>query len=297
MEKLRTDLKSARSHLTESSIKTYASILSSLYRKMTQTDKLEEEDIQDYFCKNAKKTIDFLKDLEPTKRKTVLSALTILCLHHPQCEVYRAKMKEDSNHVRENYTDEKTDKQEENWVEWDDVLSIHNQMGKEVGPLFTKKPLSPTDFNRIQDYVLLSLYVLNEPRRSEDYAKMWIRDYDKKDTEVNYIDKGNFIFQKYKTSSLYGTQKIAISPKLKTLLGKWIRLNTSPYLLVSPVSNKPLNQVQINQRLNKIFGKKVGSSMLRHSYLSKVYNREEMQKTATNMGNSIVEGVQVYAKR
>ena len=45
----------------------------------------------------------------------------------------------------------------------------------------------------------------------------------------------------------------------------------------------------ITRILNKIFGKKVGSSMLRHIYLSSKYNITEMKEDADAMGHSTKE--------
>jgi hypothetical protein len=43
----------------------------------------------------------------------------------------------------------------------------------------------------------------------------------------------------------------------------------------------------ITRVLNKIFGKQIGSSMLRHIYLSSKYNIEEMKKDADAMGHTL----------
>jgi hypothetical protein len=53
---------------------------------------------------------------------------------------------------------------------------------------------------------------------------------------------------------------------------------------------KPLSQVNaITRILNKTFGKKVGSSMLRHIYLSSKYGKvvDEMKEDANAMSHSV----------
>jgi hypothetical protein len=55
-------------------------------------------------------------------------------------------------------------------------------------------------------------------------------------------------------------------------------------------SGEPLTAVNaITRLLNKVFGKKIGSSMLRHIYISDKYKdvMEEQQKDAANMGHSV----------
>jgi len=61
----------------------------------------------------------------------------------------------------------------------------------------------------------------------------------------------------------------------------------------------PLTAVNsITRILNKIFGKKVGSSMLRHIYLSSKYGdiKEEQKEDARAMGHSVGEQQNVYVK-
>lgn len=302
MDKLGDDLKKSRNSLSDGSIKTYKSILSTLYKKITEKKSIDESDnLQEYFCKKPKETLKFLNDLTPAKRKTTLSALVVLCSSNEKSkDIYREQLLDDSDKYKEEQkknSNDMTEKQKENWIDWKDVINIHTQLGKEINPLFTKPSLNSNDFMKLQDYILLSLYVLQDPRRSLDYASMKIKNVDKKNNEENYIDGKNFVFNNYKTKSLYGQQKILISTKLKTLLNKWIKINPTEYLLVSPSTGKPLNVVQINQRLNKIFGKKVGSNMLRHSYLTSLYDVEKMNKIASNMAHSTQEALSTYAKK
>lgn len=301
MNKLGDDLKKSRNSLSEGSIKTYKSILSTLYKRMAEKTSIGDDDIQSYFCKNPKETLKFLNDLTPSKRKTTLSALVVLCYNNEKAkEIYREQLIDDSDKYKEDQKkngNNMTDKQKENWIDWKDILNIHTQLGKEVAPLFNKPSLTSNDFMKLQDYILLSLYVLQDPRRSLDYASMRIKNVDKKNNKENYIDGKNFVFNNYKTKSLYGQQKIPISTKLKTLLNKWVKINPTDYLLVSPTTGKPLNVVQINQRLNKIFGKKIGSNMLRHSYLTSLYDVEKMKTIASNMGHSVGEQMDTYVKK
>lgn len=300
--KILDDLKKSRGNLSEASLKTYKSVLNSVY-KAFENESLNENIGKEYFCKNKTKILDFLKDLNDSKRKTILSALVVLCEGDKAKDIFRESLLEESDKAREQAKENRgqmTDKQKENWIEWKDVLDIHSKLGKEASPLLNKVNLNNIDFNKIQDYILLSLYVLQDPRRSLDYSCLKIKNVDKKSNKDNYIDGKNFIFNTYKTANLYGQQKIPINTKLKTLLNKWIKILNeydSEYLLISPQTKKCLNVVQINQRLNKIFGKKVGSSMLRHSYLSSIYDVEKMNKTAQNMAHSVDMAVNTYAKK
>jgi integrase len=297
MEQLHDDLKANRPNIADSSLKTYISIISNLYKKINNCQIIDDANIKKFFVDNVKEVLKFLKNVDPKKRKTTLASLVILTLDKEKpAKIYREQMIEDNDHVRQNHTDEKTEKQKENWVDWNEVLEIHKQLGKECQPLMDKHQRSTTEFNKCQDYVLLSLYVFQDPRRSEDYTNMYIRDYDKKDPNTNYIDKGHFVFQKYKTSTKDGTQRIPISPKMKALLKKWLTINETPYLLVSPTTGKPITPPLLTKRLNHVFDKKISSSMLRHIFWSNKVDIEDLRKTASNMGHGLNTALNQYAK-
>ena len=71
------------------------------------------------------------------------------------------------------------------------------------------------------------------------------------------------------------------------------------YLLYSTNGNR-LSSPQITRILNKVFGKNVSTSMLRHIYLTDVYKDvpalEKMQKLAKSMGHSLETSLE-YIKR
>jgi hypothetical protein len=110
------------------------------------------------------------------------------------------------------------------------------------------------------------------------------------------------VFNKYKTAKKYGTQILDIpssaeaplmdtithylkfQPLWKATKGK----EAVPFLVTS--DGKPLEAVNaITRILNKVFGRKVGSSMIRHIFLSDKYDISEMQEDATAMGHSVEE--------
>jgi integrase len=116
----------------------------------------------------------------------------------------------------------------------------------------------------------------------------------------NYIDKNDFVFNAYKTSKNGSIQQRVPIPKtLKALLNKAIKVNKYDYLLVSTTGEK-LSSIIITQRLNKLFGSKTSTSMLRHIYLSNVYKDvpalKEMKELADNMGHDVSTALQ-YVKK
>ena len=67
-------LKERRPNLSDSSLTTYCSILKNLYKKIW----VDDDDIHLKNFDNSDKVLHFLKDVEPSKRKTILSALVVL---------------------------------------------------------------------------------------------------------------------------------------------------------------------------------------------------------------------------
>ena len=105
-----------------------------------------------------------------------------------------------------------------------------------------------------------------------------------------------FIFNKYKTSKTYGQQIVEITDTLKDTLLNFLKhhpLNqgrskpTQFAFLVNGDGSKFEQVNAITRILNKVFGKNVGSSMLRHIFLSEKYDIKEMEGDATKMAHSL----------
>jgi integrase len=121
---------------------------------------------------------------------------------------------------------------------------------------------------------------------------------DDSDKTRNFYDMetNKFIFNQYKTKKTYNQQYIDVPPELKDVLQLFIShypLNIgkkADFKLLVASDGAPLTTVNaITRILNKIFGKRVGSTMLRHSYLTTKYGDQidEQRKDALGMGHSI----------
>lgn len=278
MDNIKKHIADKRPQLSKSSITTYASILKNLYAKIwgegvADLSKFDETE----------KVLNFLKDIPPNRRKTILSSLVIITDKKP----YRDLM---MNDVRDYNADiqkqEKTDTQQESWVNTDEVLAIYNDLKKNAELLYKKKGLTPADLQQIQNYIIVSvlggMYI--PPRRSKDYVDFRIKNIDKE--AHNYLDKNKLVFNSYKTAKTYGQQVVEIPTQLKNLLLKWIKINPTDHLLFD-VNMNPLSSVKLNQRLNKIFDKKVGVNQLRHTFLTDKYKKtsEESKALASDMSD------------
>lgn len=274
---IKEELKTLRPNLSEGSLKTYASILKNLHKKVFENKEIEKSDFNEF-----RKILDYLKDVPPNKRKTILSALVVLTDKNE----YREIMNDDvSNYNKEIQKQEKSETQRENWITTDEVREVFNRLENDAKILFKKSNKTNADMNQIQNYIIVALLggVFIPPRRSLDYCAMKIKNIDR--DEDNYIDKNKFVFNKYKTAKTYGKQELAIPQQLKNILNRWIAINDSDYLLRDKNGNQ-MTSTKLNQYMNRIFdGKKIAVNAMRHTYLTDKYKQtsEEQKRLADDM--------------
>lgn len=284
MPDLKEYIHSKRPTLSKSSITTYASILKNLYHSVFG----KEGDMDFEKFGDVEKILKHLEDLPSNKRKTVLSSLVIITDNAE----YRKKMMEDvNNYNKEIQKQEKTPEQEASWVNSAQVKEVWENLKRNADLLYKKKDLKPAELQDIQQYIIMSLLggMFIPPRRSKDYCDFHIKDADK--DKDNYLDKTKLIFNSYKTAKTYGKQEVVIPKPLQSILKKWISVNPTKTLLFDAYMN-PLSSVKLNQRLNKLFDKKVGVNQLRHTFLTDKFSKhsEEEKKLSndmTSMGSSL----------
>ena len=253
---------------------------------------IEKKDYDD-----SKKILDFLKDVPCNKKKSILSALVVIS-GKPE---YRKEMLED---IKE-YTAEakkmvKTPSQEANWMTQEEIKNIYNEHKQDAMSCYKKSKLSMNDLQTIQQYIILCLLsgIFIAPRRSLDYTEFKISNIDKE--ADNYLDKNELVFNKYKTAKFYNEQRVNCPKELLTILKKWIKNSTNEYLLFDSNGEK-LTSVKLNQRLEKVFGKKCSVNLLRHSFLTdrfgdEIERKSAMDKVAQNMGTSSAQVIGTYIK-
>lgn len=280
MDKIREIILKERPNLSPNTLKTYMSLLSALHKKMYE----KEATLEDF--KNVGKVMEALKDKAPSSRKTTLSALFVLT----GITEYRNKMQEDIKEYKEDVSkQEMSAKQKDAFISQEDIAKKLNYLKVEADRLYKKPDKTAKDINEIQNYILLVLtsgYYFS-PRRSLDWVAMKVKNIGDKD---NYMQKGKFHFNTFKGSNKKGEQIIDIPKPVQAILKKWLTVNNSEYLLFD-TTNKPLNSIKINQRLNKILKSGSAINALRHSYLSTKFQdtikaNEEMKKEFEAMGSS-----------
>lgn len=261
------------------------------------------------------KNLAFLRNVEDIQKRvgeyapstqknaiaTIASVLSIFPspIYKKLYRIYSESLKEKHAALTEARGDtmEKTPKEKENWVSWDDVSKLRDDLKAVVMKFAGQKAVTPAQYEKLLQYMVLGLYTYLPPRRNLDYQQMYVvkRWNDKLPTDRNYLDLAGkkFIFNRYKTVKTSGVQTADIPDDLMAVIGQYLKFHAlgkskGDFVFLAKQDGSPLTTVNgITRLLNKLFGKKVGSSMLRHSYLSQKYGPvlEEMRADAAAMAH------------
>ena len=198
-------------------------------------------------------------------------------------------MKERSIFADKQALGEKSETQKANWLEQDEVVAIHHKLDEKVQAIENKTKLTEKEHKMVEDWLLLSLYVLQPPRRNADYYMMKIGMGTDKNFNYVCLDKGVYMFNNYKTKNAYGSEEMPIPDKMKSIFKQYFEmtgLKTGDFLLFQKDTRRTSSNV-ITKALNRILGKKVGASMLRHIFLTDKYGevKEEQKKDAEFMSH------------
>lgn len=291
----------------------------------------EDEPLKNFnFLEDQTNVLKFLdKFTENTKRNYLIAITSVLELFKDKNEYKQMyseykKLLDDIN--KKLKTQEglhvKTAKQEKNWLTSEQINDVLESLKKEVDKFKDKKEINQAKYNRLLQYVILSLYMYQAPRRNADYQYLNLisnLDPDSLPDDINYLDFSNdeFIFNKFKTSKHYGQQVVEVSDKMGSVI--LIYLKFHPLLkgknLLKGKINVPFlvkhdgeslkSPNSITYILNNAFDrdefgnkKKIGSTMLRHIFLSnvdisKMKNLGDVvdlqKKLANEMGHSVAQ--------
>jgi hypothetical protein len=253
---------------------------------------------------------DKIKDLKDNTKRgyyiSIVSSLKVLGDKYKKLyDKYYKLMLDINNVIKEKPTEEKTETQKNNWLDWTDILKKYDEEKiKSYDSIVNKRKITDNQYNDLLRFVILSLFVLIQPRRNLDYMKMLITfNHNVDDKTYNYFDVMNkqFIFNVYKTAKIEKEKtddnlKIDIPDNLMNILNTYIKFHPS---IINKKTNvrflvykdgEPLEKINVITRiLNKIFDKNIGVSMLRHSYLSHKYGDvlKEQEADAKAMSHSI----------
>jgi integrase len=256
------------------------------------------------------KIMEYLMTMKPSGRKTKISAIVVTTDHIDTDEgqdivtEYRAQMTKDAHEVHKQEKKQVfSKKKEDNYIRWSEVMEIYKNLEEEVKPLW-KMTLNKTQFFRLQDYVILSCYVLIAPRRSKDFCQFKIRKVDEEIGNYMLVPKkkkkaSSFVFNQYKNGKRLGTEIVPIPLVLKRIIDKWIAKNPYDWLFLNTQYHK-MNASRMTILLNRIFEKKISTTMLRNIYLTSKFDHvdlEDLEDTAYKMGNNQITRILKYVKK
>jgi 2-oxoglutarate dehydrogenase complex dehydrogenase (E1) component-like enzyme len=218
-------------------------------------------------------------------------------------------------------SNEKTPKETDNWLSQEEIKSKFDELKTIYTELMeTKsKKITEAQYNKLLDLVVLGLYVLQRPRRNMDYQDMVVTtlkakapktakavpvpvpaEPETKETKtmsnvLNLADN-KFEFNNYKTKGCYLLQTESLDLELRQIidlylkyhpLAKEMKKEAVPFI-VSFDGKAFTNNNDFTRLLYKIFGKKIGVSMLRKIFLTDKYKEtlDELKSDSQAMGTS-----------
>ena len=217
----------------------------------------------------------------------VLGALKMDDVLIKQYEAVRDKL--NGQYSEEQATHQKSEAQEKNWVDYDDYVKKVDELGERLDDVKKKAEWSNDDVRRFQEYLIAKLYTVYPLRN--DYvmkvvSKAEFNKLSEKDKEqMNFLvvpSNGHtmfFVLNEYKTRRKYGEKRVLImDAEVQKVLRLWLKRTSHSSLFVDPIKgfDKPADSSTITKILTTMSkrefgGKSVGSSLLRHMYLSSKY--------------------------
>jgi hypothetical protein len=265
------------------------------------------------FLKDKENIINKISSKKPnTQRSYLISIVSVLKYvdddkYKKLLDYYYDQMMDMNKTLKEEASKNiKTETQKENWITKEEIDEKLKELENTVKS-YKPKDMINTEYNKVLQMIVLSLYVLQAPRRNADYQYMIVVKDKVSDDKINFLvyDKKEFWFRKYKTSKTELKDKnelvVPINDKMMTNINLYFKFH--PLIHGKKITNsseeipflvnfygEPLLQVNsITYIINKIFGKNIGSSMMRHLYTSHKYGDllEEQKKDAEQMSHSL----------
>ncbi len=256
-----------------------------------------------------------LEALTPNTRRTYIIAVVSSLKDRPEAKYKKLynkyyKMLVDINADLKNNTT-KSEKQKENWISQEEVMKKCADLGEIVAEIKGRRKISEEQYTQLLHAVVLGLYCLQPPRRNSDYTKCLVVKKIPEDNEYNYLDIKNWdwVFNNYKTKKTYKQVKMPVPEELVKLLkvyfqyhphAKAMKLKSfEPFPFLMTQDGKVIDtSTEMTRTLNKIFGKKIGSSLLRNIFLTDKYsdNAKEMADDVKAMGTSSNTATHNYIK-
>jgi hypothetical protein len=256
------------------------------------------------FLKDVEAVVAKIADYKPNTRRTYLISIVSLLKTEPKqkklYDKYYALLETYNKNLATN--NEKSETQKDNWLSQDAVKKVYDELTAEVKPLLEQKKLGTDAYNKMLSWVVLSLYTTQPPRRNLDYQMAVVCNKYNSDLDphFNYLElpTGMWYFGNYKTKGTYKVQEIKCSDDCLEIIKRYLKFHPLKAELKKKTGAVPLlvNSLgepfeannAITRILNKIFGRRIGVSLLRNIYLTDKYSGKisELNADATQMGTS-----------
>lgn len=208
-------------------------------------------------------------------------------------------------------TNEKTDKQKENWITMDELKKIIESLKNEI-------PAQISNYSQYRSLMrYLAVYLQTHFPRRNDYATIKLVEIAPKTPSDNYMviparNRGGssspvFIFSNYKTASKFGVQTFPmpddIYHELRFYKPHIVGHSPDGFVFIRK-DGKPLNTNEYTKffiaTMQEKTGKKIGTSLMRHVIISEKFKPDpnelkDRQQLAAAMGHSVSQQMQ-YAK-
>ncbi len=258
------------------------------------------------FLKDVDGVLEKIKKYKPNTQRTYIISIVSLLKQETKLkklyDKYYSILMEFNKELKTNNA--KSETQKSNWISQKEVMELYKKMTDEMEEVTKdKKKLSPSEYEKLLRWFILSLYTLQKPRRNADYQMAFVSKTKlptDRDVNCNYLDVANkkWFFGNYKTKGTYKVQEQNVGDDMFAVIEKYMKFH--PLLkmykkkgglvpLLVDFEGQPFTQTNsITRILNKIFGKKIGVSMLRNIYLTDKYadKIEDMKEDAELMGTS-----------
>lgn len=289
-------IQTLRPNIRPITAKNYVSQLSTLFRKNNSG----EFNIE--WFKNTEAVLAALEGRPITSIRAVLNAICVL-LGEDTPKEYRTVLIDKTLELQKQYdSNEMTEKQKDNWLTFDEVKANWKKAYDEIKPLLNSKgEITNNQLYALSRFMMLTCTsgVFFPPRRCE-FITLVLKPTDK--AVDNWIDlkKKEFVWNQYKTSKLYGTQRVPYGKDFNLLLKRYLKRIGNQKYLIFGTDGEAISQPNFTQTLNRMYGRNVSTTMLRHIYLSHIHKDtpkiEDLKRIATAMGHTLKEGMQ-YSKK
>ena len=288
------DIRKTRPGLSENSYNTYKYNLKGIKKCMG----LNPEELESVsFLNDYDKVISCIEDLTnslPSLKSKMTAIVVALKSQEKFDDKLVKKYMEYMDKIAKKYNDwtqknVKSEKQQKNWLEYEQVIEVVNNLKTEYEKIKKKvkkegiDDIYASEFKLLQGYIMLRVQ-LQYPIRNDITGKVLspsqYKDIPEKERlKNNYLvihnkDKKVLHINNYKTAKRLGPKEYIIPKNINRLLNQWLKMNKSGWLFVKPEKRDlPLNENDITRIFKQLFkiyypDKNISTGMLRHILIS-----------------------------